>query len=147
MDLRLKAYLKAMGIVLGFIGGVFLIVFVANGIMGIDFMRENYQTIQQTIQNVLFKILLACMPLMVIVYIIGGIAESDIRGELQKLKLKEREKYEKQHKSDWQMRSVYILTIAMFVLAMMIALCGLGANIENPSNQNNQSVSTLDINN
>lgn len=116
---------------------------VANGIMGIDFMRENYQAIQ----NALFKILIACMPLMVIVYIIGGIAESDIRDKLQKLKPKEREKYEKQHKSDWQMRSVLILAIAMFVLAMMIALCGLGAKIENPNNQNNQSVSTLDIEN
>lgn len=147
MDLRLKAYLKATGIVLGFIGGGILIVFVVNGIMETDFMRENYQTIQQTIQNVLFKILIACMPLMVIVYIIGGIAESDIRDKLQKLKPKEREKYEKEHKSDWQMNSVLIFAIAMFVLAMMIALCGIGANIENQSNPNNQSVSTLDIEN
>lgn len=130
MDLRLKAYLKATGIVLGFIGGGILIVFVANGIMETDFMRENYQAIQ----NALFKILIACMPLMVIVYIIGGIAESDIRGELQ-------------NKSDWQMRSVFIFAIAMFVLAMMIALCGIGVKIENQSNQNNQSVSTLDIEN
>lgn len=140
MDLRLKAYLKATGIVLGCFGSVFLMVFVANGIMETDFMRENYQTIQ----NVLFKILIACMLLMVIVYIIGGIAESDIRGELQKLKSKEREEYEKQHKSDWQMRSVCILTIAMLVLAMMIILCGLGAKDEN---QSNQSISTLDIEN
>lgn len=116
---------------------------VANGIMGIDLMRENYQARQ----NALFKILIACMPLMVIVYIIGGIAESDIRGELQKLKPKEREEYEKQHKSDWQMCSVFIFAIAMFVLAMMIALCGIGVKIENQSNQNNQSVSTLDIEN
>lgn len=109
MDLRLKAYLKATGIVLGCFGSVFLMVFVTNGIMGIDFMRENYQTIQ----NVLFKILIVCMLLMVIVYVISGIAESDIRGELQKLKSKEREEYEKQHKSDWQMNSVLILAIAI----------------------------------
>lgn len=140
MDLKLKCYLKATGIVLGVIGGVFLIVFVVNGIMGIDFMRENYQAIQ----NVLFKILIACVALMVIAYIIGGIAESDIRGELQKLKPKERKEYEKQHKRDWTTLYIGIVGIVLMVLAMMIALCGIFAKDKNPSNQ---SVSTLDIEN
>lgn len=143
MDLKLKAYLKATGMVLGFIGCSVLLFFVGFGIVSLDIVCENYQAIQ----NTLFKLLMGCFCLIPIGYIVSGIAESEIEREVQKLKHKEREEYEKQHKCDWQMRSVCILSIAMIVLAIMICFLGLCAKDENPSNPSNQSVKTLDIEN
>lgn len=142
MDLKLKAYLKGTGIVLGFIGCIVLLFFVGFGIVSLDVVYENYQVIQ----NTLFKLLMGCLCLIPISFIISVIAESEIKRKVQKLKYKEREEYEKQHKCDWQMRNAEILVIVIMVLGIMISFLGLCAKNENPSNPN-QSVKMLNIEN
>lgn len=140
MNLKLKAYLKGTGMMLGFIGCIVLLFFVGFGIVSLDIVCENYQVIQ----NTLFKLLIGCFCLIPIGFIISVIAESEIKRKVQKLKYKEREEYEKQHKCDWQMRNTEILVIVIMVLGIMISFLGLCAKDENLSTQ---SVKTLDIEN
>ena len=140
MNLRLKAYLKATRMMLGFIGCIVLLFFVGFEIVSLDIVCENYQVIQ----NTLFKLLMGCFCLIPISFIISVIAESEIKRKVQKLKYKEREEYEKQHKCDWQMRNTEILAIVIMVLGIMISFLGLCAKDENLSTQ---SVKMLNIEN
>lgn len=142
MDLKLKAYLKVTGIVLSVLALAFLSALAFIAIAKTNLVQENYQAIQD-VASICF---IATFALLAIYYFISIVAEAKVSHEVQKLKYKEREEYEKSHKCDWQMRGVYILSIVMIVLMIMIGFLGLCAKNENLSNPN-QSVKMLNIEN
>lgn len=144
MDLRLKTYLKVAGIVFGMLALAFLSAWAVIAIAKANLVQENYQVIQ----GVAFICFIATLALFAICYFVSIVAESQVSHKVKTLKYKKRKEYEKQHKSDWTMGIVYFFVIVLMLLVGIMCFCGImGTKDENPSNQSNQSVSTLDIEN
>lgn len=139
MDLRLKAYLKAIGLVFGIGAIVIGLYFGAKAISEIAFVRENIKAI-----------IIFLMVLLLFCFAIFCIAEMIFEKKLQKLKPKKRKECKRNHIESLTLpvTSFFIFwLIVLFIILLVTYAYAQQAEKNNAEILNNQSVSTLDIEN